>query len=261
MDCCNMNPAAMGRSLLPGRPDGEHDILAPRPRWQPVPAADLRWAPHAAITSVHIHIAGATTMTSFFAGTGWFMAPSRVVTAAHVLDIRRAWSTVAGATSWHVEVVPAVSADVAAPFGATWATRIDRHPRFVDDVGSPWDLAVITVTPLAGLAASQCLGTQLAPEQAGLDVAVSGYAWNDGHPHTQFRHAGPVRTREGSNLYYDIDTEGGQSGSPLLWQTAAGEVAVGLHVGGQGHGQGAVARSLNRGLAFDASMLAWARSI
>ncbi len=251
----------MSQTTHHARSDRTADILGNTPRWNEVPAAELRSPPHVAIASIRIHISSAFSKTSFFAGTGWFIKPGRVVTAAHVLDIRRAWGSVAGATNWHVEVVPAVSAAVAEPLGATWATRIDRHPRFVDDVGSPWDLAVITVTPLEGLPASQCLAAQIGPEQTGVKVAISGYPWNNGHPQTQFRHAGLVPAREGTNLYYDIDTEGGQSGSPVLLQTSAASVAIGIHVGGVGHGRGAVARSRNHGIAFDDSTLAWVKSI
>lgn len=257
MNCCTGSPTASGRALSMAAGDRTFDTLGSRPRWESVPAAELRSLPHVAVASIRIHISSPGTKTSFFAGTGWFIAPGRVVTAAHVLDLRRSWNSVAGATSWHVEVVPAVSAADPAPFGGSWATRIDRHPRFVDDVGSPFDLAVITVTPLAGITASQCLDVQSVPEQKGIQVTVSGYPWNNGQPNTQFRQAGPVQAREATNLYYDIDTEGGQSGSPVL----RGNVAIGVHVGGQGHGQGAVARSLNHGIAFDASTLAWVRSI
>lgn len=261
MNCCTGTPTASGRTLSMAAGERTFDILGSRPRWESVPAAELRSLPHVAVASIRIHISSPGTKTSFFAGTGWFVAPGRVVTAAHVLDLRRSWNSVAGATSWHVEVVPAVSAADPAPFGGSWATRIDRHPRFVDDVGSPFDLAVVTVTPLAGITASQCLAAQIAPEQTGSQVTVSGYPWNNGQPNTQFRQAGPVQAREAANLYYDIDTEGGQSGSPVLQQTSAGRFAVGVHVGGQGHGQGAVARGLNHGIAFDASTLAWVRSI
>ena len=256
-----MRPAALGRAPSMAGIDRATDVLGPKPRWGEVPAAELQSNPHVAIACVRIHISAPGTKTSFFAGTGWFIAPGRVVTAAHVVDIRSAWSRVPGATSWHVEVVPAVSAAAAAPLGGTWATRIDRHPGFVDDTGSPFDLAVITVTPLAGITASHCLVAQTVPEQTGIQVTVSGYPWNNGHPNTQFRQTGPVLAREATNIYYDIDTEGGQSGSPVLQQTSAGRFAVGVHVGGQGHGQSAMARSLNRGIAFDASTLTWVRSI
>jgi V8-like Glu-specific endopeptidase len=245
----------------PGAPARAADILGPLPRWQPVSAEQARGHPHAAIASVRIHIVGAGTTTAFFSGTGWFVAPDRVVTAAHVLDLRRAWASVPGASSWHLEVVPGESSADPQPFGATWAERVERHPRFVDDGVSPWDLAVMKVKPPSGLTTALCIDVQPALAGVGIVLKIAGYAWNGGSPDAQFQHTGQVQAREGAAIFYDIDTEGGQSGSPLLLRMGAAEVAVGVHTGGQGRGQGALARSLNSGIAFDASSVAWLKSV
>lgn len=244
-----------------GAPARAADILGRLPRWERVSAEQSRRHPHAAIASVRIHIVGAGTTTAFFAGTGWFVAPDRVVTAAHVLDLRRAWASVPGASSWHLEVVPGKSSAVTPPFGATWAERVERHPRFVDDGVSSWDLAVMKVKPPSGLTAALCIDAQPAVPGSGIVLKISGYAWNGGSPDEQFQGTGQVLAREGAAIFYDIDTEGGQSGSPLLLRTGAVAVAVGVHTGGQGRGQGALARSLNSGIAFDAPLVSWLKSV
>ena len=248
-------------AFSPGAPARAADILGPLPRWQQVSTEESRRHPHAAIASVRIHIVGAGTTAAFFFGTGWFVAPDRVVTAAHVLDLRRAWASVPGASSWHLEVVPGESAAVPQPFGATWAERVERHPRFVDDGVSPWDLAVMKVKPPSGLTAALCIDAQPALAGSGIVLKIAGYAWNGGSPNAQFQHAGQVQARESAAIFYDIDTEGGQSGSPLLLRMGAADVAVGVHTGGQGRGQGALARSLNSGIAFDASSVEWLKSV
>lgn len=262
MNTHSFSAATSHLAFAPGAPARAADILGPLPRWQPVSAEQSHHHPHAAIASVRIHIVGAGTTTAFFSGTGWFLAPDRVVTAAHVLDLRRAWASVPGASSWHLEVVPGESAVVPRPFGATWAERVEWHPRFVDDGVSPWDLAVMIVKPPAQLTTALCIDAQPAPAGGGFELKIAGYAWNGGSPDAQFQHAGPVQAREGAAIFYDIDTEGGQSGSPLLLLRAgAAGVAVGVHTGGQGRGQGALARSLNSGIAFDASSVAWLKSV
>lgn len=261
MNTHSFSAAMPDLAFSPGAPARATDILGPLPRWQLVSDEQSRRHPHAAIASVRIHIVGAGTTTAFFSGTGWFVAPDRVVTAAHVLDLRRAWASVPGATSWHLEVVPGESPAAPQPFGATWAERVERHPRFVDDGVSPWDLAVMKVKPPSGLTAARCIDAHPAPAGTGVVLKIAGYAWNGGSPGAQFQHAGQVQAREGAAIFYDIDTEGGQSGSPLLLRMSAADVAVGVHTGGQGRGQGALARSLNSGIAFDASSVAWMKAV
>lgn len=261
MDAHPFSAAGSDRNFSPGAPSRSADILGPLPRWQLVSEEQSGRHPHAAIASVRIHIVGSGRTTAFFSGTGWFVAPDRVITAAHVIDLRKAWASVPGASSWHLEVVPGQSPTSTQPFGTTWVERVVRHPRFVDDGISPWDLAVMKVKPPSNFVAALCIDAQPAPVSGGAALKIAGYAWNGGRANAQFQHTGQVQAREGTAIFYDIDTEDGQSGSPLLMSVGAVDVSVGVHTGGQGRGLSALARSLNSGIAFDASTLAWLRSV
>lgn len=245
-------------------PGVTRDILLPEgARWREVSDEEARRLPCAAIASLRLHIVGATGAQAFFAGTGWFVAPNAVVTAAHVTQVEEAWSKVPSAVSWHLEVVPGLVRGQR-PFGETWARRVERHPQWSGVSASDFDIALILVTPLAGGASNLFLRVEPfafgSPESS--NVEVVGYPFAQFRGETAVRHAGPVRAIEGQRLFYDIDTEDGQSGAPVLLDRGdARPSVVGIHSAGQGIGTGPLARSLNVAVALRPDLLQWMRSI
>ena len=79
-------------------------------------------------------------------------------------------------------------------------------------------------------------------------VNVSGYPFEPGEGKAQYFHANRVKALTGRRLFYDIDTMGGQSGSPV-WAYEEGSdvpVVVAIHaygVGGVPNGLNVVANS------------------
>ncbi len=75
------------------------------------------------------------------------------------------------------------------------------------------------------------LGT--APSVSGNDIRITGFG-ADSTPatrnQTQQTHLGPFQLNNGSHLGYETDTEGGNSGSPVIWEQT-GE-AIGIHTHG-----------------------------
>ncbi|MCC6661748.1 MAG: hypothetical protein IT437_12780 [Phycisphaerales bacterium] len=68
-----------------------------------------------------------------------------------------------------------------------------------------------------------------APAGAGLDIRITGYG-TDSQPtltQTQQTSTGPSVAKVGTNIRYTVDTEGGNSGSPVV--TTANGLAIGIH--------------------------------
>ena len=91
--------------------------------------------------------------------------------------------------------------------------------------------SITGLTPAEGQGGTFVLASP--PSPAGNDIRITGYGldsspsdWNQ----VQQTHVGPMVTRSGSLLEYATDTEGGNSGSPVIWEQTG--QAIGIH----GHG-------------------------
>jgi glutamyl endopeptidase len=236
-----------------------HDVLGSVPRWTlatPTQAASL---PYAAIASLRLLIIGSSGRFWFFLGSGWFMNPTSVVTAAHVTDISEAWSSVPAPVSWHVEVIPGLTGDQK-PFGTFWAASVNRHPSWTGRHTTGYDIGVIKIAAQNGAVfpEEKCLHptSDLITEDLFPTVEIAGYPYVVDKGSTPVRSAGPVRAVEGPLCFYDIDTEDGQSGAPVM--SNANEISVvGIHSGGQGNGGTSLSNGLNAGLRLTRELLSW----
>jgi glutamyl endopeptidase len=235
------------------------DVLGWGPRWRRVSADEARQYPLSAVASLRLHVLAPSGDHPYFLGTGWFTAPRALVTAAHVLDVEKAWREVSGARSWHLEIVPGMVSG-SGPFEASWASALTRHPFWDGRPASDADIAVLH-TASDGLAADQCLplAGPLQPSPAPAPVRVVGYPYVVDSGDSLVEGTGEIKALERSQLFYDIDTEGGQSGGPILSQsgpTTTAEV-IGIHCAGRGHGRGPLANSLNVGLHLRPDLIQW----
>ncbi len=75
------------------------------------------------------------------------------------------------------------------------------------------------------------------PPVAGNSIRITGYGADTGvFDNTQQTHVGPFVSDSGTTLGYQTDTQGGNSGSPVIWEQ--GNVAIGIHThGGCSSGQ------------------------
>jgi V8-like Glu-specific endopeptidase len=173
---------------------------------------------------------------SQWSGTGWLAGPRLVVTAGHVVYIhnRGGWVD-------NVELTP--GADGAnEPFGSVVSRQFRSVSGWVTNEDTFFDYAAIV------LPADSALGSQLgwfgyaalpAQDLQNAFVNLSGYP-ADKPFLTQWYHARLLSRVEPRLLYYNIDTAGGQSGSPV-WTLVNGErFVVGIHTGGALTGNSAV---------------------
>jgi V8-like Glu-specific endopeptidase len=179
----------------------------------------------------------------FFAGTGWFVAPALVVTAAHVLDVTNAWNRVPNATQWDLEVIPGiVSGD--RPFGSFRANHVEVHPVFRASGPSSHDIALISCVEQA-FGPGDCLKLAVNAVENADRVRLSGYPFVVDRGGTPVEGEGPVDA-----------VEDGESGSPILGPSPERSV-VGIHLGGTGHGASSIARTRNMGLRMRDELAQW----
>lgn len=240
------------------------DVLGGTPRWQQLTPAQARLAPYAGIACIRLHITHPGPTVVFFMGTGWFLKPDTVVTAAHVTDVSEAWAKVPSPASWHLEIIPAF-ASAQRPFGTFWATSVIRHPRWTGQHTTDFDVAAVKVAPASAgmpMAAANCLTPQadaVAPAMLP-QVQVAGYPFAVDFGGTPVSASGGVRIIEGSLCFYDVDTENGQSGAPVMSAGAGTPSVVAIHSAGRGNGSTGPSQALNAALRLRQELVDWMRT-
>ena len=168
-----------------------------------------------------------------YVGTGWFIAPRTVITAGHcVFD-----PVELGGWARQITVIPGRNGDAVTPFPTETSTRFSTTDRWLDAQDPDFDYAAIHLdTDLAATVGT--FGVGVLPDEELKDrlVNVSGYPVSPGNGREQYFHANRVKALTARRLFYDIDTLGGQSGSPV-WTYMDGEedpIVIGIHAYGVG---------------------------
>ncbi len=218
--------------------------------------------PHAAICQIRV---ADGTAEGGLHGSGFFIGPRLIMTAAHVVDGQSELIVVrgknGGGTGGSVE-----------PFGRFKVAQFRKHDSYGTN-GSDFDMALICVPAANAVGKGQYFDlveelNQSRPE----GVVVSGYAarWyandliehfvNDNiDPNRQHMMGGYIRDLPTDETFsYNIQTLGGTSGSPVYWieDTGAGPQAhmVGVHVAAHD-------ATTNLGCRVTPNKLAWIRQV
>ena len=165
----------------------------------------------------------------FYVGTAWFIGPKTLATAGHCVFLQND-----GGWAKSIEVAPArFGSDT--PFETTSSSNFSSVDGWVDQASRDFDYGVIH---LKDDVAGQKVGNfdvQSFPDGLFNNVVlkVSGYPADLEKAQFQYFHERPIQRLTETRLFYDIDTFGGQSGSPI-WQDTEefGVVAVGIHTTG-----------------------------
>ncbi len=174
-----------------------------------------------------------------FVGTGWFACPRTVITAGHcVFD-----PVELGGWAKKITVVPGRNVDKK-PFQSASSSSFSSTDRWQEAQDADFDYGVIHLSTDLGAAVGS-FSVGVLPDAALKNrlVNVSGYPFEPGEGRAQYFHANRVKALTGRRLFYDIDTMGGQSGSPV-WAYEEGTdvpVVVAIHA----YGVGGVPANLN----------------
>jgi glutamyl endopeptidase len=161
-------------------------------------------------------------------GTGWLVAPRTVITAGHCVYMHAQ-----GGWPKSIEVIPGLN-DSVRPFGSCVGTSFRSVAGWVNDKKREYDYGCIILprdcrpgdkTGVFGFAVKDN------PYLMSAYLNLSGYPGDKGGNQQWFmaRKAKSVAPRV---IYYEIDTMGGQSGSPVWIKVGNARYAVGIHTNG-----------------------------
>jgi glutamyl endopeptidase len=166
---------------------------------------------------------------SVYVGTGWFIGPRILATAGHCVYMRKD-----GGWAVSIDVVPGRYGGNE-PYGRATAVRFAATQGWIDTGGRDFDYGVIfladgTLGSRVGNFAVEALPDA---DLIGITGRISGYPADLDRAAFQYYHERELLTVTQTRIEYDIDTFGGQSGSPIWRQDAAGPaIAVGIHTTG-----------------------------
>ena len=188
--------------------------------------------PWAAICSLRITARNGSVWT----GTGWLIGKRTVVTAGHCVYIHSA-----GGWAREIEVIPGRNG-TARPFGSVKATSFRSVVGWTKKRRSSHDYGAIILPKDVG-SKTGYFGYAAYSDNTlkSMMVNLSGYPGDkrgrlEG---TQWWHARRITRVSSRNVYYNIDTMGGQSGAPV-WQLKKGKrYGVAIHATGSKTGNGA----------------------
>lgn len=166
---------------------------------------------------------------SLYVGTAWFIGPQVLATAGHCVYMHRqgGWPTA-------IDVIPG-KRGASEPYGRITSTRFGSVTGWVLDNDSTYDYGVLFLDDpamgerLGNFEVEAMSDAALADQVA----SIAGYPADRDQAEHLYYHERPLSSVTESRLEYDIDTFGGQSGSPIWIQNAQrGAVAVGIHTTG-----------------------------
>ncbi len=163
-----------------------------------------------------------------YVGTGWFIAPHIVATAGHCVFLQNE-----GGWPDSIDIFPA-KAGASEPFRIT-SKRFRAVDGWVKDHSRDFDYGAIVLDNTEIGKRLGNFGVRFV-DDAGLkdiDAKISGYPADRNRAEFQYFHERPLKSTTAARLNYDIDTFGGQSGSPIWIDVGQdGLVAVGVHTTG-----------------------------
>ena len=170
-----------------------------------------------------------------YIGTGWMVSPRTVITAGHCVYLHDA-----GGWARSIEVIPGMN-DAARPFGSHVGTMLRSVAGWSQGKKREFDYGAIILPP-ANRPGAQTGTFGLAVRDnaflRGAMLNLSGYPGDKGGAQQWF-HAQRTKAVGDRVLTYEIDTVGGQSGSPV-WVLQNGQrFAVGVHTNGSNAGNSA----------------------
>jgi len=164
-----------------------------------------------------------------YVGTAWLIGPKTLATAGHCVYLQND-----GGWAKSIDVVPAKFGSTI-PFGTIRSTRFAAVDGWTVQSLRDFDYGVIHLD-------SDTVGLQIGNFEVrvfsdavlnNVIAKVSGYPADREQAQFQYFHERSIQRLSPTRLFYDIDTFGGQSGSPIWQETEEfGIVAIGIHTTG-----------------------------
>ncbi|MEL6142665.1 MAG: serine protease, partial [Bacteroidota bacterium] len=163
-----------------------------------------------------------------YVGTGWLVSPRTVITAGHCVYLH-------GAGGWakSIQVTPGMNAS-SKPFGTCRATSFRSVRGWVNSKKRDYDYGAIILPKNCRFGQRTGVFRFAAYSSRYLYrkyINISGYPGDKGGK-TQWYHAKRISRITSKRLVYNIDTAGGQSGSPIFLRFGRRRIAIGIHTSG-----------------------------
>jgi glutamyl endopeptidase len=171
-------------------------------------------------------------LSSSFIGTGWFIGPKTLLTAGHCVYSQSDF----GGWIGQIEVSPGRNGGKF-PYNTVTATRFSATEVWQTSSDPDFDIGCIHLNDPVGDTVGYFKIASLGDaDLADALVNVSGYPGDRGNGTEQYHHVNRVLRTAAKRIYYDVDTYGGQSGSPVWYQAGRSDhpVAVAVHAYGVG---------------------------
>ncbi len=184
-----------------------------------------RTNPWRQICALRIRASTGTT----YVGTAWFIGPRVLATAGHCVFLQKE-----GGWAASIDVIPG-KGGAAEPYGRLAAHSFASVDGWVTGAARDFDYGVIFLDdPAIGTRVGNFeVEAALDGEVARVTARISGYPSDRDRAEFQYYHERRLQNVTPTRLHYDIDTFGGQSGSPIWRQLEAGPpVAIGIHTTG-----------------------------
>jgi glutamyl endopeptidase len=165
-------------------------------------------------------------------GTGWFIGPNTVMTAGHCVYIHDH-----GGWVKNIRIIPGMNGSDE-PYESTSSTELRTTEGWRDQTDTNFDYGAILLPDSRWGTAVGWFGFAALPdEELRRGTAnISGYPYDLDRATRQYYHARQITQLSPQRLFYDIDTYGGQSGSPIWFQTDQQTFAIGVHTSGSTSG-------------------------
>lgn len=175
--------------------------------------------------SIHTHLA-MIFEDEEFGGSGSMVGPHHILTAAHnVFDKdKKVWAK-------SIKVYPALN-DKVAPFGAVKVVKAYTFTQWTRDANTAYDMALLLLEKPVGLQTGWG-GMMSSQDQdlKSLKINISGYPSDKGFQQLwTMEHK--LEKFDKEEFSYEIDTEGGQSGSPIWTMIKEDPYIIGVHTQG-----------------------------
>jgi glutamyl endopeptidase len=171
-------------------------------------------------------------LTTTFIGTGWFIGPKTMLTAGHCVYSK----TDFGGWIGTINVSPGRNGDKL-PFKTYTASRFSALTVWQETADADFDIGCIHLDdPIGDEVGYFKIASYTDADLENSLVNISGYPVDRGNGREQYFHANRVLRTSARRIYYDVDTYGGQSGSPVWYQAGPDQEPVGIAVHAYGVG-------------------------
>lgn len=222
---CPVEVRPIPDGLLPAPRDaaavafGFHDVIGADDRRR---VTDVMTAPYRAICELRITAPNGMPLVC----TGFLIGPTTILTAGHCVHIQSA-----GGWMRSIEVIPALDGTTR-PFQSIVSTTFRSVAAWTQSQRRTHDYGVVILPAPFAQPPPVALRVVDDAALARASVTIGGYPIDHGS-NQQWIHTRQVTRLDALNLYYDIDTYPGQSGSPIWYVGGDGvPVAVGIHTTG-----------------------------